>query len=326
MKAAAAKKDKKTKPFDPHARPKVTRARITMPRDSGKTVADLQAAIDQFEPKGAAEGSSRRTVARRDIHIAEAVFQWRGDARRDRWNRENHIRTLAKAIRDNERPLDRLLVFPVGEDFYVIDGHHRLAAYHTAGWTKGIPVDVFAGTLADARLRALAYNVKDKLAMTAQAKSDAAWRITKENLGGLTAPQVVQLTGVSRRQVFTMKSVWKELNERKDLTDESRADLTKLTWKQARDMRDGTKPETEFDYEDWKYQQAEEVIDLMRRHNVTAGLLKDPGVTALALQMLREDLPRRLITEWADDHPDLIEDLAGQIANPDEDDDNHPPF
>jgi hypothetical protein len=325
MRTTATKKTKKTRPFDPHKPPKVTRASITMPADSGKTVAELQAEIDQARPIGAADGSQRRTVARRDIHLAEQVFQWRGDARSDRWNRENHIHTLAKAIRDSGEPLDRLLVFLVGtSSYYVIDGHHRLAAYDTAGWTKAIPVEVFTGTLSQARVRALACNVKDKLPMTTQAKSEAAWRITKEDLGGLKAEQLAHLGLVSRRQAFYMSGTWKELNERKDLNDEDRARLPKLTWKQARDMRDGKKLEmTDFDYNDWKYQKAEEVIELMRRHNVTAGLLKDLGVTALALQMLHEDLPERLIEEWAGDHQELIEELAERIANP-EDDDSHP--
>jgi hypothetical protein len=339
-KTAVAKKNKHTRPFDPHKR-KVTRADIAMPANSGKTAAQLQAEIDQAGPMEAPAEPPRRTVARRNIRVAEQVFQWRGDARRDRWNRENHIYTLAKAIKDNEKPLERLLVFPVGKDFYVIDGHHRLAAYDTAGWTKGIPVEVFAGTLAEARVCALACNVKDKLAMTAQAKSDAAWRIIKEDLGGLAAPQVMQLTGVSRRQVFYMKSVWKELNERDGINDEDRARLNdedrasrtkgyraclpQLTWKQACDMRDGKKPEmTDFDYDDWKYQKAEEVVDLIRKNNVAVGLLKDLGVTAIALRMLHEGLPERLIEEWASDHQELIEELAGRIANPDADDSDYP--
>lgn len=320
---AAAKKNERTPTFNPFR--KVTRARITMPGDSGKTVAQLQEEIDQAGPKGAAEGPQRRTVARRDIHIAENVFQWRGNAERDQWDRENHIYTLAKAISGYEKPLDRLLVFPVRTNLYVIDGHHRLAAYDTAGWTKGIPVEVFAGTLTEARVRALWCNVKDKLAMTTQAKSDAAWRITKENLGGLTAPQVVQLTSVSKRQVYAMRSVWKELNEREGLTDENRTRLPRLTWKQARDMRDGKQPETrDFDYDDWQQQKAKEVVALIRKNNVAVGLLKDPGVTALALRMLSEDLPERLIEEWASDHQELIEELAERIANPDDDDEDAP--
>jgi hypothetical protein len=321
---AATKKDKKTKPFDPFKPPKVTRARITTPADSGKTAAQLQAEIDRAGPMEAPAEPQRRTVARKDIHIAEAAFQWRGDAGRDQWNRQNHIYMLAKAIKDNEKPLDRLLVFPVGTSFYVIDGHHRLAAYDTAGWTKAIPVEVFAGTLTEAQLRALACNVKDKLAMTTQAKSAAAWRITKERLGALSAEQVAQLTGVSRRQVFYMKRIWKELNEQEDLTDEDRAKLPKLTWKQACDMRDGKKPEmTDYDYDDWKYQKAEEVVDLIRKNNVAVGLLKDLGVTAIALRMLHEGLPERLIEEWASDHQELIEELAARIANPDADDSDY---
>ena len=251
------------------------------------------------------------------------MFQWRGKADSDEWNRKNHIYTLAKAIKDNEKPLDRLLVLSVGKEFYVIDGHHRLAGYDIAGWTKGIPVEVFTGTLSDARVRALACNVKDKLAMTTHAKSDAAWRITKENLGKLKAAQVVELTGVSMRQVRYMRQV-KELNERKGLTDDDRAKLPKLTWKQARDMRDGKKLEmTDFDYDDWKYQKAEEVVALIRKNNVAVGLLEGPGRHRVSpLQMLHEDLPERLIEEWASDYQELIEELAGQIAEPD--DDSHP--
>jgi hypothetical protein len=287
-----------------------------MPDDSGKTVEQLQADIDQAGPK-VSEGPHRRTVARKNIHLAEAVFQWRGDRRWDQWDRDNHIYTLSKAIQDREEPLDRLLVMPVGELFYVIDGHHRLAAYDTARWTKGIPVEVFAGSLTEARVRALASNVKDKLPMTTQAKSEAAWTISKENLGDLKAKEVVSLTGVSMRQVRTMRQAWRELNERKGADKD---DLMKLTWAQARPLWEGKTGDLgDFDRDDWKQQKAQEVVDLIRRHNVAKGLLDDPEVTALALRMLSESLPERLIEEWAGDHPELIADLAERIANPPED-------
>jgi ParB-like chromosome segregation protein Spo0J len=295
---------------------RVTRADVHMPDDSGKTAAQLQADIDQSGPK-AAEGPPRRTVARKDIHLAEAAFQWRGDRRWDQWARDNHIYTLSKVIQDSEEPLDRLLVMPVGELFYVIDGHHRLAAYDTAGWAKGIPVDVFAGNLTEARVRALASNVKDKLPMTDQAKSEAAWTITKEDLGDLTAQQVRQITGKSVRTVRSMRQVWRELNERKGV---DRDDLMKLTWPQARRLWEGKTVHTDnFDRDDWKQQQAQAVVDLIRKHNVAKGLLDDPEVTALALRMLSEKLPERLIEEWAADHPELISELAERIANPPED-------
>jgi hypothetical protein len=330
MRTTAAKKTKKTRPFDPHFDPHeapfdppkvtrtVTRASITIPRDSEKTVAELQEEIDQAGPNGAAEGAQRRTVARRDIHVAEQVFQWRGDAKRDQWNREDHIRTLAKAVSDSEKPLNRLLVFPVGESLYVIDGHHRLAGYDTAGWTQGIPVEVFTGTLTEARMRALLCNVKNKLPMTQQAKSEAAWRITKENLGELEAEQVAHWTGVSRRTIFYMRSTWKELNERNDKAPiEERVDresLLELTWPRARAKLNGETLDDDFDPADWKRQKAQAVIDLMQRHNITAGLLQDTEITALVLEMLSERLPERLIETWAYSRPELIEELAEGIA------------
>lgn len=53
---------------------------------------------------------------------------------------------------------------------------------------EGHPGEVFSGTLDQARLRAVAGNVRDKLRMTAAQKSAAAWRITKENIGDLRGP------------------------------------------------------------------------------------------------------------------------------------------
>jgi ParB-like nuclease domain len=268
----------------PRAVQRIVRADVHMPDDSGKTAEQLQADIDQAGPK-ASEGPQRRTVARRDIHLAEAVFQWRGDRQRDQWDRANHIYTLSKVIKDSGEPLDPLLVLPVGERFYVIDGHHRLAAYDTAGWAKGIPVVVFAGSLTEARVKALASNVKDKLPMTDQAKSEAAWTITKEDLGDLTAAQVRQVTGKSIRTVRSMRRIWRELKEREGIDIDG---LRKLTWEQARRLWDGKTVEMgDFDRDEWKQQKAQEVVDLIRRHNVAKGLLDDPEVTALAL--LRRD-------------------------------------
>jgi hypothetical protein len=299
------------------ARQRITRADVRMPADSYKTAAKLQADIDQAEPEAAA-GPQRRIVARADIHLAEAVFQWRGDRRWEQWNRENHIYTLSKALQDSEKPLDRLLVMPVGDRYYVIDGHHRLAGYDTAGWTKGIPVEVFAGSLTDARLRALASNVKDKLPMTTQAKSEAAWAITKENLGDLTAEQVKQLTQVSIRTIRYMRQVWRELNAREGA---DRDELMKRTWPQARSLWEGkTWPMEDDEREDWKQRKAQEIVDRIRRHNVAKDLLDDPEVTALALWMLSENLPVRLVEEWASDDPELIRELAERIANPPADD------
>jgi ParB-like chromosome segregation protein Spo0J len=66
--------------------------------------------------------------------------------------------SLAKALKERGVPLEPLLVFPVDGQFYVMDGHHRLAAYHTVSWKKHIPVEVFEGTFEEAHREALRRN------------------------------------------------------------------------------------------------------------------------------------------------------------------------
>lgn len=294
-------------------------ADVRTPIDSGKTTEQLQAEIEQAGP--APLEPTKRTVARDAIHVAEAVFQWRGGPDKDQWDRQNHIHTLAKALREQGQPLAPLLVMPVGQRFYVIDGHHRLAAYDTAEWTKDIPVAVFTGNLTAARLRGLASNVKDKLPMTARAKSEAAWQIVKENLGGLTAQEVANRTSVSLRQVKYMRAAWKGLNEREGAV---RGDLMKLTWNRASDLWKNGEETTSVDFErdGWKEQKAREVVELIRRTNVAAALMQDMEVTALALMRLSEDLPVALMEWWTGDYSEAIEELAARIANPEADD--HP--
>ncbi|SFM34732.1 ParB-like nuclease domain-containing protein [Bradyrhizobium sp. Rc3b] len=293
--------------------PRVTRADIVMPKDSGKTAAELKADSEKAKPT---QGPVKRSLPRSAIYVAEEAFQWRGGPKQDRWERENHIYTLAKDLRNQKAPLTRLLVWQVGKRFYVIDGHHRLGAYDTAKWKKDIPVEVFTGTLDQARLRAIAGNVRDKLRMTPGQKSAAAWRITKENIGNLTADEVAEHTTISRRTAFAMKQVWKELNARTDLSDEQREKLPTITWKAARDLREGIEPDADFDADTWKEKKAEEVAELIRRHNAEIGLLADIEIAAMALRMLSERLPEALIEEWAGDYPELITELAARITNP----------
>lgn len=295
-------------------------ADIREPSDSGKTATQLQAEIEQAGP--ATVEPAERTVARGDIHVAEQVFQWRDS---DQWDRRNHIHRLAKAIKEQGKPLPHLLVLPVGQRFYVIDGHHRLAAYDTAEWAKRIPVRVFPGDLTTARLLALSCNVRDKLPMTTKAKSAAAWQIVKENLGGLTAQEIADRTGVSLRQVKYMKAAWKELPAAlaaaAKAAGKEPVDPMELTWAQARDVWQGKTAAafTDEERETWKQRKAQEMVDLIQRTNVAAGIMRDMEVAALALQMLDADLPAALMEQWAGDYSEEIEELAARIAMPDND-------
>lgn len=292
-------------------RPRVTRADIVMPSDSGKTSEQLR---QESAKAKMPQGPARRSVPRSALLIAGDVFQWRGN--QDQLERQNHVYNLATALRNQRTPLEPLTVWPVDDKFYVIDGHHRLAAYDTAKWNKTIPVEVFAGTLDQARLRALEGNIKDKLRMTTAQKGASAWTITKENIGSLTADQVAEHADISRRLAFSMKQVWKELNERTDLSEDQREKLHGMTWKQARDFRDGIRDDDDFDQDEWKAKKADAIVKLIRDHNVEVSLLQDPEVTALALQMLNGRLPEMLIEQWAGDYPELIMQLAGRLPDP----------
>lgn len=298
---------------------KVTWAKVVRPHDSGKTVEDLRVESEAAAQQRA-QGQQKRSVPRSSLHLAESVFQWRGGAKEDRYEREKHIYALATALKNQRTPLDRLTVWPVADRFYVLDGHHRLAAYDTVGWTKAIPVDVFEGTLDEARLRAIAGNVRDKLRMTVPQKSEAAWRITKENIGNLNADGIAEATQISRRQAFVMKSTWKELNARTDLSEDQREKLPGITWRQARDLKAGGDGSADADWnaDVWIDEKANALAELIRKKNIERALMESPEITARALSQMNWDLPERLIEEWAGDHRELIVELAKLFTEPDE--------
>ncbi|WLA65568.1 ParB/RepB/Spo0J family partition protein [Bradyrhizobium diazoefficiens] len=95
-------------------------------------------------------------MARKHIKVAGKVFQWRVLGR-NRIPSDDHILDLAQAIQRGEQ-MPPILVFPVGQDYYVMDGHHRLAAYDMVNWAKPIPAQVFTGSLRDAERAALREN------------------------------------------------------------------------------------------------------------------------------------------------------------------------
>ena len=87
-----------------------------------------------------------RNLPRASIVVAEKVFQWRL-IKEDVGARDDHVLDLANTIAASGRPLDAILVFEAGDKFYVVDGHHRIAAYDTVRWSKVIPVAVVEGSL-----------------------------------------------------------------------------------------------------------------------------------------------------------------------------------
>ena len=83
---------------------------------------------EQPPPKERPEG-----LPLKNIHVAPLVFQWRLPNEEIAAD-ERHVWDLVGAVENGDPPraLDAMLVTAIGTRFFVLDGHHRLDAYHTA--------------------------------------------------------------------------------------------------------------------------------------------------------------------------------------------------
>ena len=230
-------------------------------------------------------------LERKNICVAEKVFQWKNPGMIPS---DDHIFDLAKATQ-NTGALDPILVFPVADKYYVIDGHHRLAAYITARWKGDIPAVVFTGSLDEAVREALRSNSKNKLPMTTKDKTEAAWRLVKEGKPGEwpdSISETMKLTGVGKGTVNRMRDAWTELlnGQYGDVTE-----LRCLSWRRAQAELKGTGTQA-FDEDSWLEERAQNLANDIIRYKLY--LSKKPEVTALALEMLDPGLPAALMAHW----------------------------
>jgi hypothetical protein len=241
------------------------------------------------------------------IHVAPQVFQWRL-ANEDVLASEQHVRELARVIQSKTpmKPLDPILVIGVGERFFVVEGHHRLDAYLTAGWRGRVPVQYFEGSIEAAQIAALRLNIKNRLPITKASKSEAAWRLMVERHKGrkLTWEGIADLTTVHRSTVVRMDRMLKKLGDKV-------AGDKEVTWIEAlriaRAVEAGEHPQGEEVYwDEWREKKARKLADyLIKGPRLLDG---DHGVTARALEMISHDLPRLLIWHWSREALDEIRD------------------
>jgi ParB-like chromosome segregation protein Spo0J len=290
----------------------ITRTGIKRPDDTGETIADLRKRLETAgKPKLPSPPDAVVGLKRVDIHVAEKVFQWRLPAR-NLLPRDDHILELARALRDGAK-LPPILVFPVGREYYVMDGHHRLAAYDTVGWSRTIPAKVFAGTLTEATRMALRGNSRNKLPMTKADRLSAAWRLVKEEAAADSIATIASDSGVSQATVSNMRAVLAKLKE----MGVSRDDIVSFSWESARRRADGITEERE--YEDWFEAEANKLVDDIVRHKLGGRLTKNPDITALALAKLNEGLPAALIAYWRQELDEEERGFDPHAPGPDED-------
>jgi hypothetical protein len=269
----------------------IKRLNVRRPDDTGETIGDLERRLATAKaPTLPKTPNTTVQLARKQIKVAGKVFQWRLP-KRNQLPSDDHILTLARAIQRGDT-MPPILVFPVGRDYYVMDGHHRLAAYDTAKWSKPIPAHVFNGDLKTAERVALRANNKDKLALTPEDRTEAAWRLVRQRDPQDSIKSIMEDTGASKGTVNTMRATMRKLEE----LGNSPEDISAMSWANARWNAKGGREDHE--HADWIEAEADKLVEDIRRFKLGTRFTKNPDVTALALTKLNPALPEALMMEW----------------------------
>lgn len=287
-----AKKPKKARRPQPKVKVRKWHDALETQR-SDAAYADLARAYTK--PKTA---DKRKSVPISELVVAEKVFQWRGlhsDIQAEERQMGELIRILGLG-----RQLEPILVLTIGKKVYVVDGHHRLAAYATVG-RKAIPVEHFNGGLEAAWHRSLDANIRDKLPMTRQDKYEAAFTLVKHKVArdqDTSCEEIAVRAGVGPRVVYKMQSEF-----RNALVDDK--DASKLRWTQMlQNMGERAalgRGGDDDPRDEWARRLADQIMA-----KVGTNLTANPDITAMALRMISEQLPRALIEEWMGEVVDTL--------------------
>ncbi len=244
---------------------------------SDMTLTDLKE-IERTEKRNTAQP---KTLQLPKIYVANQVFQPRLPDE-TRLASLAHIRELARALADRSKPFDALLITAVGKRFYVVDGHHRLAAYRAVGWSESIPVEVFSGSLAEAEDEALRRNVFTKLPMSTQSKLEKAWGYVQRDKHSKRV--IAELTTVAKSTVGNMRKVWKE----------HQREVSGRPWSVARSKLWTT---DNVGQEDWRNAKTQDYADRILKA-FGKELSQYPDIFADAIALLNPELPAILSEQW----------------------------
>jgi hypothetical protein len=200
---------------------------------------------------------------------------------------------------------DAILVFRAGDKFYVVDGHHRLAAYDTARWTKAIPVSVGEGSLEQAMDAGLKFNSKNTRNLSRKEKQEAAWKLGKR-MPRPTRERVSELTGVSPSAQDGMRRILKKLRDAAG----TEGDIDEMTYVQAlRKQWPDDEARPKWDAETWMAEKADKLVKKLEDGGIGFMLREDHEITAMALERVDARLTHSLVAQWLfrPENEDLVE-------------------
>ena len=222
------------------------------------------------------------------------------------------MRELVRGLETGE-DLQRVTVITLGKKLYLVDGHHPLAAY-VALKKKAVPVAHFKGNLHEAWLKSLKANVRDKLPIIRDDKYEAAFTLVKHKLRRgldeeMSCEDIAEHAVVSARLAYKMQAKLREaLGAAKD--EEEKDEVYKRSWKQ---LQAKDKDENDFDAEEFVDTEARKMADAIIA-SVGRPLVGNPDITAKALRMISEHLPRVLIEEWFEDVESVLLEQAEEAS------------
>jgi ParB-like chromosome segregation protein Spo0J len=222
---------------------------------------------------------------------------------------------LANTIAAAGKPLEPILVFYAGEQFYVVDGHHRLAAYDTARWTKVIPVSVGEGSLEQAADAGLKRNSKNTRNLSRKERKEAAWKLGKRE-PRMTREVIYDMTNVSPSTQDGMRSLLKKLRDKAELPET----IEDMTYAQALGKQWDTDEHTKWDADTWLLKKVDKLVKKIEDSGIGFMLRDNHEVTAMALERIDGRLTRSLMREWG-----LVPENREQLEEMFEEQDSVPP-
>lgn len=165
------------------------------------------------------------------LRIAPALFQPRiikEDA--------DHVADLCAALVEGGK-LDAVKVFPVGNHFYLVDGHHRVAAYREAEEAREsdgmVPVSYLASRrLDDAITYAAKENAKARKRLERWEIQAWTWDIVKSETK-LSKALISNLTGTSTATVGRMRAVLGRIQQARATDPRSVPEWDRWSWTSA---------------------------------------------------------------------------------------------